>query len=334
MNQPVPMPTDHSRCELTDLLVEQCAHCRRIPDPVAPKPWRPESPNSRAKALAMHVEDLMLLMNTNKLKVSRRRQGGTFPLRHYDKAEPYSLLGVTHADVSDDEYFSDATPWDLPTPFDITVANSIACPTDFWGEDFAVRRYRVVKRPYLPLARIARCIVEVSYLALNSRTGEAHSSANYYGMNHPEDRWFELPPQGCEPTGGDEETRILIGLATGIQFTRDYSWRVHLKYNGAEIGVMIPTTPEGIRALFKLRDYEPGASRRKALMTWVTGHSRRIQRDTPDEHLTWVRDHLRGRESFTWEDMRGVIYPSAHDLRRLQEMRVTAKAARRSGRKS
>lgn len=308
------------RCELTELLVDQCAHCQGVPDPDAASVHQPQmTVASRAKSLAMHAEDLMLIMNTNRLKVRHRRVGGAFPLSHYDKVEPFSLVGVTHADVSEDHFFRDATPWDLHAPLDIVVANEISSPV-LYGEDFGIRRYRIVKRPYLPLQRIAYCMVEASYLAINSTSGIAHSQVTYYGMNRPGDKWVALPPRGAVVVGDgymDEETELLLGLACGVQFARDYSWRVHLKYNGADIGVMIPTTPEGIRALFKLRDYEPGASRRKALTHWVSGHGRRIHKDTDEEHLVWVRDHLRGRMAFTWQDMRGVIYPSEHDLRRL-----------------
>ncbi|MFC9973615.1 hypothetical protein ACFVH6_22240 [Spirillospora sp. NPDC127200] len=317
------MSHHEARCELTDLLVDQCAHCRNIPDPAAAPKAAPLSAAARAKSLATHVDDLMLIMNTNKLKAQPKRVGGAFPLRHYDRAEPFSLTGVTHRDVLDQEFFTNATPWDLHEPLDVVVANRVS-DGQLFGEDFAVRRVRVVKRPYLPLERIARCMVESSYLGIDSASGTAHSSVKYYGMNSPSGEWIELPPRGFDligAPGADEETAGLLSLATGIQFTRDYTWRVHLKYPGADIGVMIPTTPQGIRALFRLRDYEAGESRRKALTHWVSGHSRRLHADTPQEDLVWVRDHLRGAFHFKWQDMHGAIYPAAHDLRRLKAMK-------------
>lgn len=324
-----------TRCELTELLVDQCAHCRNIPDPAATAKAKPVG---RPKSLGLHVEDLMLIMNTNQVQTSRRRVGGTLPLRHFDKAEPFSLVNVTHADVADDAFFTDTTPWDLAAPLDVSIANKVTQGPMLYDEDFGIRRYRVIKRPYLPLQRLTRCIVESSYLAIDTRTGIARPSLKYYGINRPGDPWVELPPCGSitigDPEVQDEEVVGLLSLACGVQFTRDYSWRVHLKYADAEIGVMIPTTPEGIRALFRLRDHEAGESRRKALIHWVSGHSRRINKDTDEEHLVWVRDHLRGAMSFCWQDMCGVIHPSGHDLRRLREMKTASRAARRArGRK-
>lgn len=278
--------------------------------------------STRAKSLALHVSDLMLIMNTNKLAQDPGRLGGAqYSLRHFDRVEPFSLVSTTHIDVPG--YFTDGTPWDLDSPLDVIVANRVVRGPRLLNEDFLIRRYRRVKRPYLPLKVLKRYVVEESHLGIDSKSGIARTLSIFWGSNGPADPWVELDPLGYEVIGNaspesQAESRERLGLAVGMQITRDYQWRVHLKYAGAEIGVMIPSTPSGIRELFRLRDCEPGASRRKALAHWVAGHSRRIRKDTPEEDLTWVRDHLRGSRTFKWQDMQGAIHPSTDDLRRLK----------------
>lgn len=308
------------RCELTELIKEQCAHCLGISDE---EPAKPLSKAKRAEALAAEVEQFLLLMNTNKIVRQRRVIGRNLPLSYFDRAEPYLHTDVTHADVKQDLVFSDAQPWDLADHLDVAIANGHARGALINNESMLVRRYRLVRRPILPLRRVTRYIVEVGYLGVDATTGRAYPSVNYYGVNRPGDPWVELMPVGAERRShSDVDTcKRLIGVACGLQLARDYAWRVHLKYADTAIGVMIPTTPAGVRALFRLRDYEPGESRRGALTHWVQGHSRRANKDTSDKDLIWVRDHLRGKYSFTWQDMRGVIYPSGYDLRRLAALR-------------
>lgn len=310
------------RCELTELIKEQCAHCLGISEE---EPVKPLSKAKRAEMLAVEAENLLLLMNTNKVIRRGRTIGRKLPLRHFDRAEPYFDGGaeLIHADVMDDHIFTDAQPWDLSERLDITMANRNARGVLAWGEDMIARRYRLVKRPMLPLQRLTRYIVEVGYLAVDTKAGRAFPSVNYYGVNRPGEEWRSLTPCGAEETSlaDYDACKRLIGLACGLQLARDYAWRVHLKYSDAQIGIMIPTTPSGVRALFRLRDHEPGASRRSALAHWVSGHSRRIKKDTSEEDLIWVRDHLRGKPSFAWQDMRGVIYPSGYDLRRLADLK-------------
>lgn len=282
--------------------------------------------DQRSRGLALHAEDLLLLLNTNHQRWGRRRiVGGDILLRHFDKAEPFTLVDVIQHDVADDVFFLDAQPWDLSTPLDIAYVTRMETGP-FVGEDLAVRRYRQVRRPRYALRSLPRYLVESTYLAINRSTGEFFTSLRYLGANRPGEPWRDCPPRNSDPLGQestDEERREEEGprIASGVQFAREYAWRVHLKLHGAEIGITVPTTPEGVRALFRLRDYEPGASRRTALVHWVREHARRTKKGTDEEHLSWVRSHLRGSRSFTWNDMQGVVHPSVHDLRRLEDRR-------------
>ncbi|GGL66754.1 hypothetical protein GCM10010129_07740 [Streptomyces fumigatiscleroticus] len=108
-------------------------------------------------------------------------------------------------------------------------------------------------------------------------------------------------------------------VALGVQFGRDHLWYAHLKKPDDEAGVMIPTTPEGARELFQLRDHEPGASRRTALVHWVTEHSRRVREDAARETRVRVREHLRGTARFKWQDVEGAIHPAPYDLWRIEQ---------------
>lgn len=272
--------------------------------------------NQRAKQLQMHVEDLLLLMNASKIKKDAFQYGGyPVPLKSFDKAEAFSLTEVTHADVEGLEYFTEVSPTDLDGRVNCAVLASVAEGPD----DAVVRRYLTVKRPLMPVKVLTRHIVASQRLFLNRGTGTGRTSVAYFGTNTGEvDSWVDLA-SGRPLADAHPGEWGALRMTLGVQFGRDYLWYAHLKAPGGEAGVMIPTTPEGARALFRLRDYEPGASRRKALIHWVSEHSRRTRKDTAEETRVWVREHVRGAAKFKWQDMEGAIYPAAADLRRLEQ---------------
>jgi len=186
-----------------------------------------------------------------------------------------------------------------------------------------VRRFRAVRRPRMPVSTLARYTIEEARLFISEGTGTGRTSVRYYGMNRPDfATWLDLQ-RGSRllDTSQAYEEIMLLKIVMGWQFGDDYWWHVHLKAPGAKAGVLLPTTITGVRELFKLRDYEAGESRRKALTHWVNGHTRRIRKETPEEQLVWVRDHLRGRLHFTWDDLEGDIRPSGYDIKRLAKLR-------------
>ncbi|MFH9579049.1 hypothetical protein ACH4MO_13760 [Streptomyces globisporus] len=272
--------------------------------------------SQRAKQLRLHVEDLLLLMNASKVRKASFEYGGySVPLRVFDKAEPFMLGKVTHAEFQDAQVFTDVALADLATPLNFVGMNNVYAPEN--GEDVGVHRLDVVRRPLLPVKTMTRHVVAHRRLFINRGTGVGDTSIAYYGSNTGElGSWVHLqlggPLHEVRPDGA-----LFLAMGLGLQFNRDYLWHAHLKWPGAEAGVMIPTTPEGARSLFRLRDYEAGASRRKALIHWVSEHSRRLKKDTSEETRVWVREHTRGATKFKWQDMEGAIYPAAADLRRL-----------------
>jgi hypothetical protein len=278
-------------------------------------------PEARAKQLQLHAEDLMLLMNASKVKKDGALYGGyPLPLRTFDKTEPWTDVALdiaSDARADDAEIFTDAWPEDFPDGVNISLLAPVTEPSKR-GEDIVVRRYRSVRRPLLPVEAFARHIVAEQRLFLNRATGIGHTSIRYYGINRRDrEGWIDLQ-RGIPLIEAHPGEASALWVALGIQFNRDYLWHAYLKLPGAEAGVITPVTPSGARSLFKLRDYEAGSSRRKALVHWVSEHSRRIRKDTEEETRVWVREHVRGAVKFRWQDMEGAIYPAAHDLRRLE----------------
>lgn len=271
----------------------------------------------RAKQVQLHMEDLLLLMNASRIKKDAFQFGGySIPLKNFDKAEAFSLTEVTHSDVEGLEIFTDTMPADLGNHVNCAV---LARLSDGGPDDIAVRRYLTVRRPLLPVKTLTRHIVASQRLFLNRTTGVGRTSVAYFGTNGGGvESWVDLATGGPLPETHPGEWGALR-MALGVQFGRDYLWYAHLKSPGGDAGVMIPTTPEGARSLFRLRDCEPGASRRKALVHWVSEHSRRIRKDTAEETRVWVREHMRGAVKFKWQDMEGAIYPAPHDLRRIEQ---------------
>lgn len=271
--------------------------------------------NQHTKQLQLHVEDLLLLMNASDIASAPFREGGyRIPLRAFDKAQPFILRDVTHSDFADEELFTDVSLRDLASPLDVTVM-----VRDKEDGRAGVHRLAVVRRPLFPVKRPTRYVVAHRMLFLDPRSGAGKTFLTYYGSNTGDARtWIDLN-SGIPLSETHRGRHEVMSVALGLHFNHDYIWHVHLKWPGAEAGVMVPTTPEGARTLFRLRDYDPGASRRKALIHWVSEHSRRIRKDTIEETRVWVREHTRGTAKFKWQDMEGAIYPAAYDLRRLEQ---------------
>lgn len=108
-----------------------------------------------------------------------------------------------------------------------------------------------------------------------------------------------------------EQHKLLPMIATWIALRQRYDWSVLIGYEGSA-RVRFFTDPIGLRAVFKLRDLPPGKERRAALKHWVRQHWRRKRND--EDARAWVRRHIRGAESFTWDGLRCAIQPAEFDL--------------------
>jgi hypothetical protein len=70
--------------------------------------------------------------------------------------------------------------------------------------------------------------------------------------------------------------------------------------------------------MFRLRDVPPGKQRRAALLHWVRAHWRQ-RRQTVEADKVWIRAHLRGAWSYTWNGLQCQIEPSELDVEAAQE---------------
>ena len=113
-----------------------------------------------------------------------------------------------------------------------------------------------------------------------------------------------------------EQNRLLPMIATWVALRQRYDWSILLGYEGIA-RVRFFTDPIGLRAVFKLRDLPPGKERRAALKHWVRQHWRRKRDD--EEARSWVRRHIRGAESFTWDGLRCAIRPAEFDLEQIAQ---------------
>ena len=113
-----------------------------------------------------------------------------------------------------------------------------------------------------------------------------------------------------------------IAFAHGIELRREYLWSVLLGETGVP-RARFATDAAGVRSVFRLRDIQPGASRRAALRHWVREHWRKLRRTSAADRA-WINAHLRGRADFTWNGLSCVIEPSRDDLRRAAAPRMAA----------
>lgn len=115
----------------------------------------------------------------------------------------------------------------------------------------------------------------------------------------------------------DANTSIQLGL--GIQFASQYDWHVYLKEDN-NIGITLPTTPEGSKEIFKLRDVPEGKKRRESLRNWISEHCRSNPSSEYDK--VFVRKHMRGAMEFKWNGLYCKILPSQDALAELQKIKA------------
>jgi hypothetical protein len=117
----------------------------------------------------------------------------------------------------------------------------------------------------------------------------------------------------------DEAQRLvhLLPVVAGFSLRRRYLWSVLIGEAEDEPRARFVTDPLGVREVFRLRDVPPGKQRRAALLHWVRAHWRRRRQVTEADKL-WIRAHLRGAWSYTWNGLRCEIEPSELDVEEAQ----------------
>lgn len=119
-----------------------------------------------------------------------------------------------------------------------------------------------------------------------------------------------------KPAFHGNRSSFLHSLAPAIinYAKRQDNWTVELALSENRTGVGLPTDAQGAKEFLNTlsKAGDSNTSRRKALVHWVSGHMRR-SRNGGDPHF--VRDHLRGKQSFKINSNTFVrIYPSRSDI--------------------
>lgn len=110
----------------------------------------------------------------------------------------------------------------------------------------------------------------------------------------------------------DDIRSVQARMAFGHAIWSEYVWRATFSLpNHAPF--VIPTDARGALSLFKLRDRPDDGRRRPALHHWVNEHfrgSKESDREVP------VREHLRGKQVFSWSGISVQLEPSPFDAER------------------
>jgi hypothetical protein len=274
------------------------------------------------------------------------------PMIAFDDVHPFTPAFVEMATRLRPEYgyFRDVKPRDVDGQWDVSM---------LWkckGEDAAAGfKYTVVRCKSIPLSvmrghQILGSSVSRQIFAWISESGNyegGYADAFLRGSDWVQVSWnTSLLKQDRRADGDgdfalyrkrvtkDDDMASVIATALGVQFNRDYDWRILLRFdNGPSISFV--TDPLGTMEIFRLRDIPNGKSRRVALRNWVQAHWRRKRSD--DAEASRVVAHLRGAEEFTWNGLSGKIVVAPYDRRRAERIKCeaeNARAERRSGRGS
>lgn len=152
------------------------------------------------------------------------------------------------------------------------------------------------------------------------KTGRFYADLYSYSRQFITDKAFCLQDTYIQIGRGSRKTKIITppGMVTngrianeiinatqaalGTAFWVENSFRVYIKPEEAEIGFTIPLETLAIcKDLFRMRDIEAGAKRRKALKHFVAEHFRK-KKNTDD--LQKIKQYLRGADTFTWSGFR------------------------------
>jgi len=93
------------------------------------------------------------------------------------------------------------------------------------------------------------------------------------------------------------------------------------------VTVVVYCDPTAVRELWKLRDLPAGASRRAALLHWVSDHWRKHRHDPDTEG--YVRKHLRGQNECAQGDMRIEVIPGLVTAQTIEQAKVERRDMRK-----
>lgn len=227
----------------------------------------------------------------------------------FDGAEVFVEESFGLESRNDVGYFGDVHPRDLPRPLDVAMIQS---PLEA-DRDHVLLTFQHFRQ--VPMSAVRGFKVHSPYIiehrgAFLHKNGVLLTNRGYLEMVKPM-VWQRLIGDPIPYREGDSWRAQMI---LGVQFTRYYQWMVSFRKRGRP-SILIPTDPTGIRELFRLREVPEGRERRAALKHWVSAHWRK-KRDNPEDKV-YVRQHLRGAETFDWLGLECTIYPSQDALDRI-----------------
>lgn len=209
------------------------------------------------------------------------------------------------------------------------LRNSLDYSTLTYNEDkgcLYMNRHRQVnpKEVRGMISKTCQYMVEDTMFMLNTRNFEAKSLKVILGLLPIKtdfgitfkaiDIMQDTAAQTSEHNKELKSMAINIGASIAAQHAYESVTRISIgRYKNLKF--TLPTDLEGIKNIFKLRDIPPGENRRKALLHWVGEHTRRkIKKDETID----IQSYLRGKLSFTWNDMYVSIKPAITDLDKLK----------------
>jgi len=148
-------------------------------------------------------------------------------------------------------------------------------------------------------------MVCLTYSTASPVTGQHRSNRVFYGSLDG----AEWQPAVVGLSDTDQDV-VNIKLMLGHQWAQQMHWTAHFRLPG---GPHLTFDTDQVGALALLKDRDPTASRRRALIHWVKNHFRRSRAGDVHE----VRAHLRGAVSCEWHGLEICVEPSLDDREKL-----------------
>lgn len=239
----------------------------------------------------------------------------------FDRAIPYALLGESLGWDKQD-IFRDVRASDLDSALNICFLTQ---DDERRPQDITSQRIRRVQAAEIRGQTKGTWpnMVERSICWIDRSTGKGTTSRSIWAETRALE-WKRIDnfPMGIRESESAASERL--NLAHGVQFTARYQWTVYLAAPPYP-GILIPTSPAGVLEAWRLRELPEGASRRNALRHVVNAHIRHTENEETQADI-FVREHLRGQETFRWNGLVVRITPSRFDLERIERGKVTRRS--------
>lgn len=240
----------------------------------------------------------------------------------------YIMEGTNWLTDNEYGYWSDATPSALSRPLNIAIVDRtlneskpghVCYPL---SEEFQVQHLRAARPEEwrgLPW-KSERYVLTTYFFKVKEGLWDSFTvpiadrgKAYYSPSRQDQTNIFKQGAKEFDRNREDDFTpQVRQGL--GIQFTSEYFWH-------ADIGwpehpkIRLPMTAERAAKLFAMRDTPTDSQRRKALLHWIMGHQRVLNRGEESEKIVRVVPHVKGVYDFGWKGLNVQIYPSEALLR-------------------